>query len=352
MEQRKATASSTSALNQLKTIGDTFEELVSQGKSSSRVVNFVSDKGYVHLSSQGTRFVIYYSLNATFFFNVTGLDDNDEQFMIQLYDGRITSVDITNLTNGSKRTMSWTFPNPPWFNWGQDLLYRNVSINKWVGKGSRYSLTDAVKIDIKNGTDIEGRIWLFDIGYIRYEGFGSDSSHNIFIENGGVIDANPQGSYLVQQPATYTYTNPLRHFFKCIQLRPEPQTSTGPGGNLKFTMKIKNITITEDQIDHFSVWHNNSGYWIAQNVHLHTTRLTDVNFKIQIFGDHAAAWKNYFTSILDPTPGAGNGGSGGGEKAYTPMYNESNNGMLYADSESLFRFVLSYIPCNLQMKVI
>ena len=75
MNDQKADVRVDSALNQFEILDITLHDMIGQGVNSSRVLNFVTDAGYVYVSkTSGTRFVIYYSLDSDFDFNVSGFD--------------------------------------------------------------------------------------------------------------------------------------------------------------------------------------------------------------------------------------------------------------------------------------
>jgi len=274
LENEKMGSSVASAINQFDQIDDALSDMISQGVNSSRVVNFVTDAGYVHLGSSGTRFVIFYSLiqgtgNLGFDFNVSGFDDdNDYTFAIDLVKGEITSFNITWLNNGSIQNKEQRLSAPE-----SDIVSAN------------FSLVDAVKIDIKNYTECVGRIWLFDVGFLSYKTSTRYTATQVIVENGAVVSSRPYNHVLMDEPTIHYYKEfwcshcvPGRWYYgmsmRIIQLKPDSETTVGPGpGSYRFIMRLNSIDIRD----------------IQYRVHG-----CELKIRIQVFGDHADAWKQYF----------------------------------------------------------
>ena len=303
MTREKETVSSQSAYNQLVAINQVLEDLPHQGDNSSRIVNFVSDKGYVHVTSTGTRFVIFYSINRTFWFDVSNLNQTAKKynsciFNISVFNGTIEKIVVTNLHTQLSEEPTKTLLLGP----GIPLKYKF---------NTHMPLTDAVRIDIYNYTnyvlgsgqlDLKGRIWIFDIGHLSYELPTQQAMEKIFLENGAVITKDPSTYFVTQDPPFYMGSN---HFImRAILLQPSSDITAGPGGSYKFIITLKNLSVRENEftMKTFSIWTlDEYGNWYYKPIDI-PSRLTDYNFNIQVFGDKASAWKYYLNSTFTWKP--------------------------------------------------
>ena len=143
IQEKKVTALQDSALNQLTLFDDAIQDLITQGPPCSRIINFVTDDGYIHIGkTDSTRFVIYYSIDGSFSFNVSGFDIDEEdydefQFRLSVYPivtGPISSMTIRNLLTDEPE---------------QDILIDEVKEN-YTDIKSEITLAGAIQISIKN----------------------------------------------------------------------------------------------------------------------------------------------------------------------------------------------------------
>ncbi|MFH1101094.1 MAG: hypothetical protein V1726_03555 [Methanobacteriota archaeon] len=318
LNEEKNEQSAVSGLNQFVRINDVFQETIAQGVNSSKTMNFVTKEGYVHMGSRGTRFVFAYSVNRTCWFNVSELgDDDDYNFTIALYNESMhcglehfDCFDIRYLNNGTRIAIDSIVPPPP-------ILSHPVPPEpgvppKKVVIETDKALYDAVQINMYNASLNTssglwtyypvGKIFLFDSGYLSYEIPGYQSTNRIILENGGTIFANPSAGYLQKIPVILHVTGYSgdRFLYSIIQLKPKAETVTGPGGNYKFVVKLTNISIRafDDVLEHYANYSVNPYYHRLEyhKIQNHSYRGTDVNFRIQIFGENAGAWKEYFMS--------------------------------------------------------
>jgi hypothetical protein len=330
MTSEKFRASTTSTYNQIRTINDVFEELISQGKNSSRMVNFVADQGYVSVGSSGTRFIIFYSVNFTFWFNVTGLNDNDSSCKVHLYDGKITDVKITYLNTGNTQMVDIN-PDVSW-DGHDDIPDTDVDVDIVA----QAPLIDAVKIDLKNGSNYMGRIWLFDLGYITYEASSNQGVQTLVLENDALIRRYPDVSYIVDDPKFYCNVTHSYFFPKIFQLKPDADTTMGPGGAYKFTLKLdESIARADETVQRFCIRVQDqiTGIWTYQMYNVAFKRGTNFNFKIQIFWGDSSLWQNYITSLEDGK--------------YFACF---NSGMIY--SKTMVCFFLLHSVCEVKTGVV
>ena len=178
MQDKKAFVALENALLQFDAMGNLIDDAFSEGVfdvdngevvNSSKTMTFQLGDGDVQIDTRGERFVFWYSLADKYDFNVSDFDpDGDENsFSIDFTDGSASNVDVYYLYDNSL---------PP-------------DLDKAIGDPTEteYSLHDAVQIDVKDGSDIVGRIWLFDVGSLIYESVGSSGVYKAIVENGGVL---------------------------------------------------------------------------------------------------------------------------------------------------------------------
>ena len=259
MDEKKAEARANSALNQLNGISDILkDDVISQGINNSSVdVKFTFEYGNLYFNSDGDRFIIYYSLDSNFDFNVSGLekseddpDDDEFNLIIEEDPGDLDELNISYLYDGSSETKS-----PP-----SGLI------------SATQGIFDVVRMDIKDSSGIVvGRIWLFDTGSITYKTSFSQGTFNVILENGAVVSGKDNNGYLSNKPTIYNRAGLF--VMRIIQIKPKFVTSGGTG---KITYKI-NFKLNESFIREKKA-------------------LIPKCLKMQISGNDASviAWKNYF----------------------------------------------------------
>lgn len=297
IESKKADIRLENALNQLTAINNVFKDRISQGVGSSSIVKFVADVGNIQISGRsGTRFVIYYSLKNVFIytFNVSGFGENNFTFTPgPLFDGNNVWINTTDLSTGTTESVSLSGV----------AKYQQYDVSYLY-----ISLKDAIRIDIHTTTLVDapvGRIWLFDVGSINYEVSSSSGVRSAIVENGGVISGRSNSYYLIDEPNIYNNDDLLT--MRIIQFKPDSETTAGGGkATYRFSMEIDNSFVRENKI-------NISDY-----------------FKMQIFGDYADAWINYFMSQQG--------------------FNQFNDDTLYLQGDRIFTFTHSI--CNLDLEVL
>jgi hypothetical protein len=281
-------------------------------------VNFVTDKGYVHLGSRGTRIVVYCSFNPMFWFDVTGFEDeNDKTFTIHVKDMDnhplhvadriIHHLTIKNLKDGAVIVVDDSIPDLPFTTFQLDMTdpHKPVIFPVSFIITAHNDLYDAIEIDIFNTTSCIGKILVFDVGYLSYELVSGGTTHLITIENGAVISATPGGGYFTEEPiAVFHQDNLLRLFFNIIQLQPQDETTAGPGGSYKFILKYDTLrSLLNDDLTYiFKQWEEIENtethiwHWSLIGKDRLTQLGSNVNFKVQILGEYADVWRDFFCS--------------------------------------------------------
>lgn len=250
-----------SALKQLTMMSTVFQDLLRQGKHSSKNVDFVADKGSVSIGEEGTRYVLFYSLDSGFDFSVSGFNTtessyNAKQFNLTFLTGSANKLDIFYLYNESLSDDDFNIPPT-------HIIANN-------------ELIKAVQIDIRHDENVVGRIWVFDVGSFSYESSTSSGTFQISVENGGVITGGPDSYYLDKEPKMYTITQGSTQslVLRVMQFRSDPLTLGGSGKiSCRFQMKYLENQIREQKIP-----------------------LAKQTLNIQVFGDRQGVWLRYFQS--------------------------------------------------------
>ena len=133
-------------------------------------------------------------------------------------------------------------------------------------------MNSAIKIDIEDaaGGVLTGRIWLFDVGSIMYETSSSYKTHNVIVENGGVILGVDNSYYLFNEPKIYNTDDIF--VMRIVQFISDYGTTAGGEGNYRFSLDLNNSYVQENRVN------------------------IPECFKMQIHGNYANAWINYFKS--------------------------------------------------------
>jgi hypothetical protein len=267
INENKTYARTKNILTQFNMISNIIkDDIVGQGFNSSKDIKFTADKGQISITKTGTRFVLYYSLLDSFDFNVTGLDDADQkEFSFVKYGSvLVSSMTIHYLYDSSVKNIPITDP---------------ISTSK--------DLSGAVKIDINAGTNVVGRVWLFDVGSITYEAL-SDINFKATIENGGVLS----GGYVYTNPIIYDENGLL--YMHTIQIDRVSTSGASWGGIVDQTSRtVENIKLEDIHTQNPA---------ITLNVKLNKTYIHEDEariprcFKLQVFGDSDCvnAWVLYF----------------------------------------------------------
>ncbi len=99
MEKTKLQTQQTDVSSQLDVISDTIKEMISNGPGTTRENRISMDSGELSLSKIGSRDVIYYSYDPNYNFTVSGLDDGDNRFTLNVTEGTITKAKAYWLSN-------------------------------------------------------------------------------------------------------------------------------------------------------------------------------------------------------------------------------------------------------------
>lgn len=305
MEQQSAKARLDSVLTQFDIINSKVrDEIIRQGSGSSSIVSLTTDAGNVYINSKGERFIFYYSMDPSFEFNVSRLeDDNDNHFVFKLEQGEAYLIRIYFLYDATRPPIDKTRSNGLNFTAGGSGTYQITSL-------SPNYLHDAVQMDIINWyDDIIGRIWLFDAGSILYEDLSPAGVYNVLAQNGGIISSSSTSGFVYSKPNIIMDNERLA--MRIIQFK--PVTALSGSGQATYTFTIK-LNYSDIRVESESI--RNS-------------------FRMQIYGDDTAvnAWTQYFTTTF----------------GFETFVGSSADGTLYLPGDRMF--TLSQSICKVSMEM-
>lgn len=132
---------------------------------------------------------------------------------------------------------------------------------------------------------VAGKIWLFDLGFIRFEASSGQTVREIVFENGAVVSASVDSGYLVDEPDIYIETGTTGEgtgvsidtdftqsfIMRITQFKSEDEITIGPGSSTyRLILKLNSSGVRENNIIYYNI------------------------LKMQVFGDRGSAWTNFF----------------------------------------------------------
>jgi len=216
VEDQKVKTAVNAMTQQFIYLNDVISEISREGKNATRYVTMVVERGDIKYD-ENYIFVLWYSLNSSYNFTVSGLGDGDNVSTIHLLDDGnpstnpvINSADILWL-NGSFQP---SLPLP--LKEGE-----NHTIN------ASYSFIEAVKIDLKNDKTVVGRIWLFSLYGLSYILSYSKGAITISEKDGAVFYIVGNSASMMDTPQILRDGENL--LIRCIQVRTSGFSSIGEG---------------------------------------------------------------------------------------------------------------------------
>lgn len=285
LEDKKASICADSMYNQLDNIDAILHNMISQGEHCSRNFNIGFPQGDMMFGKEGNRFIIFYSLIDEFDFNLSDFDDNSFNFSVHKpKHAHPVWLNATSLIDGSKESIHIVVnkPHPV-----TEVIFDDLNLN------------GAIEIDIIQPSlnSSIGRIWIFDMGYIKYTTSSSRNTYEVIAENGGIHKG--RNSLLLNCPKIWIGDDYF--IMRIIKLNPEKRFTIG-GGDVEFSLLIK---INQSQVLEIDTY--------------------IPCLKIQILGDYADHWTRYF-------------------KKY---FNQWDSGILYLEEKN---FSLTYSHCDIFLR--
>lgn len=106
IEERKLRSQSQNAINSFNLMYNTIHSMIIDGPNTKGVSEVIttSDQGALTIDPYGNKLVIMYSFDSDYDFNVSGLDDGDDSFKINMAKGNLHRVEIYWLNPGNADT--------------------------------------------------------------------------------------------------------------------------------------------------------------------------------------------------------------------------------------------------------
>lgn len=225
VEDQKVKTAVNAMTQQFIYLNDVISEISREGKNATRYLTMVVERGDIKYD-ENYIFVLWYSLNSSYNFTVSGLGDGDNTF------------NITFIDNGDGTTLCLSGVNITWLE-NEDTeeqgFYRNSILLPWLEEGEtgtimakKHPLKGAVKMDVKNkrGT-IVGRIWLFSLYGLSYILSYSKGAITISEKDGGVFYIVGNSASMMDTPQILRDGENL--LIRCIQVRTLGFSSIGEG---------------------------------------------------------------------------------------------------------------------------
>jgi len=232
MDESKAESQTDNVYSQFFIFDEVLDTLINQGINSSSSSNIMLENGDLYIDSQGSRLVIFYSIDSSYDFNVSGLEYGSEEMIISTSSMTPPDFDIkinvTTLKSGDYNVFSDS--NDPYeFNISEASL--------------GFKLSDSIKIDLidKSHTPdvLFGLIWVFDLGSIQYSLSSRGGEYRIVSENCGILSFYNLGFYLEKRPRNFIYDGTDLCVINIAQIRPGDDY-LGAGGEGVFKLEAKN----------------------------------------------------------------------------------------------------------------
>ena len=254
MQSVKEQSQVESVTTQLQHFNDLMKEVCREGRNASTIARIAIKDGDLYLESEGERLVIFYSMDNSdnYDFDVSGLENRKKGFKLDCTKNFKCTAQATWLDTGRTETCTPDI--------GEEFRFHSV-------------IEGMVRINLTNedvGGKLVGRIWVFDLGDVRYELRGN-GIYNVVMENGGIITANsPTDGYLQD---VFYWKNDDVLALKVYQIKVSDSCISGTA-TYRFVLKSNGTYLRENRNE------------------------TTYNLKIQVFGDFRDAWIDYFVSNL------------------------------------------------------
>jgi len=243
VERIEAETQVNSMSEQLRYFSDAVDDLISQGVNASTVIPVSFNEGNFYVESIkniedskiiGSRIVIYYSLDPTYEFNISGLDDSDDEFEISFDVNNVPTNNVKahayNLINFDSEIKSGTGSNPFEFSFDSTSIYGGFKINLF---------------DEDNSDNLFGRIWVFDTGSLIYELNTGQGTYHVSAENGAVINGFPKSSSIDRRPLVFYENNNLVIYVLQINTSNEVSIGGSAGADVEIHAALTNRTLLE-----------------------------------------------------------------------------------------------------------
>lgn len=282
IEEKKMESEMQTIIYSFEMLDNSVENMLIEGYSAKRLVGFMcpNDKGFLDIQSGTDKLIIVYSFSSAFpDFDVSGLDDEDDNFLITYNGaGNFQEADIYFLDPGGDH-------DPPVLD-GDYIVPTDIissELNKPVSLGSvttTSNLEGSILIDLfDNAGDTipDARIWVFELGSMIYTAYYNPGLQKTIYQNGAIFSNGFDNRGLVNEPSFIAEEQSLGPYtisLRVVQL----EGSSGASGrstprvglDLKNNFKREQPTLLFDKV---------------------------YNLKFQFFGKNKQTWIDYFTEM-------------------------------------------------------
>lgn len=270
IENKKLDATKNTAFGHLNKMVEDTINIVREGYNNSAVINKVQvQNSYLSLNSSIDRFVICYSINDSYNFNVSNLDD-DGEFIITMNDfyrtNNLAQIELYYMEDDPFVTAPSV--NPKTLTIGSGITQNGNDFNINPSIGTSFSIKGTVIMNLSSSTAIFGKIIIFDLGNIEYKIESSQGYYRYIIENGCIISSENNINNLMREPLFFSTDNITS--FRIIQTRAANQVIGG--GTRGYMVDVKTKLIYSDVKELLQVIYN---------------------MTIDIYGDYSDVWFDY-----------------------------------------------------------
>ncbi len=265
LEEKRARNRFDSMISQFSALYTVLQDMQTQGVNCSGSVTMSVDTGEFSASNHsGTRFVLYYPLGSGTAFDIQGLDPSDPVYTVD-------SFTVDRLENTNLAVEAFRYPSGEKI--GSDANVDDADTTEFdINLGCDFSGVVRIDMNFTGSTSIIGRIWIFDVGYLRYTQSTVSQSRRVHLENGGVVAGfSPTEGYVFSGPSLFNTNDDFVLRF----LRFQPSQVSSLSGIEDLDVKI---TLT------------NTECMVLENQQVVSD---SEQILMDIYGDYKQAWKNY-----------------------------------------------------------
>ncbi|HEC86733.1 MAG TPA: hypothetical protein ENI49_02535 [Thermoplasmatales archaeon] len=245
IEEQKATSSIKSMSQQFILLNNVLSDMAREGENATRYFTIVMKRGILHFEQDDDVFIIWYSLNQSYNFTVTDLEDGDKSFNLSLRsDGNpSTHLDIT-------QAHVW------WLNNGTDkdiVPFSTVTEGSTREEEAKYPLKDAIRIDLYSSSGVTiGRIWMFSLGSLSFSIPSSGGLFTISEKDGAIFQGVENGMTMIKEPIFYRDGTNL--LIQCLQIRSAHSFSIYGEEIFHFTISVNKSILQEGNRDVYNFY--------------------------------------------------------------------------------------------------
>jgi hypothetical protein len=186
IEEKKMSSQLQTALGNFDVMDDTIRNLIIDGPDTRAGGEIVSmnDKGSLSIDSNSTKMIIMYSFNESYNFTVSGLDDKDQYFTVNM-DGSSPTVDSANIY--------WLDPGmPTWYFSPQTTPYKKIYNNHWCAQSfnNSYGWTlDKIQVYVKSYGIVTGDLVVSIYNASDFPGLNNEPFTSVSLPSSSILNS-------------------------------------------------------------------------------------------------------------------------------------------------------------------